>query len=230
MISSRAQAIAMAGLLTLPMVSKALVIDFQNPAIETYTYTVINPESSQAILDVQGFRFAAGGDPATFRMATSPDGNRYVSNDAFSFDSPRNKINTIIIGRIGGGRFDLNSFSLFASNIHEGDWHLNVVASRFDVTGVDGTFDVPLAVFPPTNPSYQTWGIGLHDVDHVILSFAFAPGPSPGIFSDVGGHLYLDNFNLTLVPEPTVLGYMGLGLVCLAAVARSRGRAAKPEA
>jgi hypothetical protein len=78
-------------------------------------------------------------------------------------------MNLIFTQRIDGDRFDLNSFSLFAAMFHEGDWHLNVVASTtFDVSD-DLTFDVPIALFPPTNPSYQTLDIGPHDVKGGIL-------------------------------------------------------------
>jgi hypothetical protein len=225
MISSRAQAIVLAGLLTLPMVSKALVIDFQNPAIETYTLRN-TPGLFVADLDVQGLRFISNSIYRVFTMETSPDGNRYLMNPNSSF----NELMPFILITRDNGRFDLNSVSLFASMFHERDWHLKVEASTPAGGRETVTFNVPIASDLPTNPSYQTLDLGLHNVSTVLLTFVFTPDRSPGLFEGTSAHLYLDNFNLTLVPEPTVLGYFGLGLVSLAAVARSRGRAAKPKA
>lgn len=205
-------AAALIGLAFLPTASHALVIDFQNPALEVVTDTDVMPDccirTRGKSLAVQGYVF----DVRRYGHIEFPIDqfdNRAVT-PLISDPSGHVQIHTVEIRRSDFGLFDLESIALQVHGDVEGaEWGANVHLNGVVVPVHNGD---PLTSFQ----------IGLHGVNVVTLSARFSDlFPEPGL---VGGiTLDFDNVNVNAVPEPSTWALMALGLVGLAS-RRSRKR------
>ena len=208
-------AAALIGLAFLPTASHALVIDFQNPALEVLTDTDVRPDccirTRGKSLAVQGYAF----DVRSYGYIEFPIDHDNFANRAvtplISDPSSYVQIHTVQIRRADFGLFDLESIALQVhSDVPGTEWaginvHLNGVV-------------VPVLNGGPLT-SFQ---IGLHGVNVVTLRANFSDlFPEPGHFGVIT--LDFDNVNVNAVPEPSTWALMALGLVGLASQ-RSRKR------
>lgn len=208
-------AAALIGLAFLPTASHALVIDFQNPALEVVTETGVRPDCCKVgrgrSLAVQGYVF----DVRSYGYIEFPIDHDNFANRAvtplISDPSSYVQIHTVQIRRADFGLFDLESIALQVhSDVQGFGWeginvHLNGVV-------------VPVHNGDPLT-SFQ---IGLRGVNVVTLHANFSDLlPEPGHYGVIT--LDFDNVNVNAVPEPSTWALMALGLVGLAS-RRSRKR------
>ena len=206
-------AAALIGLAFLPTASHALVIDFQNPALEVLTDTDVRPDccirTRGKSLAVQGYVF----DVRSYGHIEFPIDqfdNRAVT-PLISDPCCYVQIHTVKMRRADFGLFDLESIALqVRSDAEVAGWaginvHLNGIV-------------VPVHNGDPLT-SFQ---IGLHGVNVVTLSANYSDlFPEPGHFGVIT--LDFDNVKVNAVPEPSTWALMALGLVGLAS-RRSRKR------
>lgn len=206
-------AAALIGLAFLPTASHALVIDFQNPALEVLTDTDVRPDccirTRGKSLSVQGYVFEVR-SYGNYEFPIDQFDNRAVT-PLISDPCCYVQIHTVKMRRADFGLFDLESIALQVRSDAPGtQWaginvHLNGVV-------------VPVLNGGPLT-SFQ---IGLHGVNVVTLSASFSDlFPEPGHFGVTT--LDFDNVNVNAVPEPSTWALMALGLVGMAS-RRSRKR------
>jgi hypothetical protein len=221
---ARSIAAALIGLAFLPSASHALVIDFQDPALEVMTPIHYSSDEFSFFdgqsLAVQGYVFEIAYNGG-FLSGTDATGNRSILPTSRDPRQPFSNAEAVYMYRADHGLFDLESIDFqLTSDLFDSqppDWGQLAYVNHY---GTPLRVEVRLRAGDPMT----SFHFGLRGVQAVVFGVGdFFPDPD---FWNAGRvvSLNFDNIAVNAVPEPSTWALMALGLAGLASLTSRKQR------